>query len=65
MIGTQKQRSPAVEGEASGNQLGSVLRDSFSPISLQSQFLIAAHHVRPELAAMVAALAFGGGAYHG
>jgi hypothetical protein len=29
---------------------------------LQAQFLIAAHHVRPELANMLAALAFGGGA---
>lgn len=47
-------------------------RDSFAGLSLplstplfQAQFLIAAHHVRPELAAMVAALAFGGDAYHG
>ena len=48
-------------------------RDSFAGLSLplsnshviQAQFLIAAHNVRPELAAMVAALAFGGGAYHG
>lgn len=43
-------------------------RDSFrgrslpfsSPLAIQAQFLIAAHHVRPELAATVAALAFGG-----
>jgi hypothetical protein len=30
----------------------------------RAQFLIAAHAIRPELAVMVAALAFGG-AYHG
>ncbi|MFW2448612.1 MAG: hypothetical protein ACN4E6_14925 [Qipengyuania pacifica] len=46
-------------------------RDSFAGLSLpfsnldttQAQFLIAAHHVRPEMAAMIAALAFGGGAH--
>lgn len=45
-------------------------RDSFAGLShplptvlpMQAQFLIAAHHVRPELAVMLATLAFGGGA---
>jgi hypothetical protein len=27
---------------------------------VQAQFLVAMHHVRPELAAMIAAIAFGG-----
>lgn len=51
------------DGGASRNSLDS-FRNSLSPLSLQSQFLIVAHHVRPEMAAMVAALAFGG-ACHG
>lgn len=45
-------------------------RDSFAGLShplltvllMQAQFLIAAHHIRPELAVMLAALAYGGGA---
>ena len=56
----QKSKTPAGTGAS---------RDSFGGLShplstlpiLQSQFLIAAHQVRPELAAMIAALAFGGG----
>lgn len=47
-------------GGASRNSCGGCFRDSLSPLTIQAQFLIAAHHVRPELAAMVAALAFGG-----
>lgn len=50
-------------GGASRNSCGGWFRDCLSPLALQSQFLIAAHHVRPELAATVAALAFGGGAH--
>lgn len=58
----QKSKTPADTGAS---------RDSFAGLSLhlsnlgtiQSQFLIAAHHVRPEMAAMIAALAFGGGAH--
>jgi len=45
---------------ASRNSCGGCFRDSLSPLTIQAQFLIAAHQVRPELAAMVAALAFGG-----
>lgn len=60
----RKCETPHVGG-ASRNSCGGSFRDSFSPVPLQAQFLIAAHHVRPELAAMVAALAFGGDAYHG
>lgn len=46
------------DGGASRNCLHS-FRDTLSPITLQSQFLIATRHVRPEVAAMVAVLAFG------
>lgn len=54
-----KSKTPAATG-ASRNSCGGWFRDSLSPLPMQAQFLIAAHHVRPELAAMVAALAFGG-----
>ena len=47
-------------GGASRIQLGGWMHESLNPIALQSQFLIGAYHVRPELAAMLAALAFGG-----
>lgn len=49
-------------GGPSRNSCGGWFQDSSSPLTIQPQFLIAAHHVRPEMAAMVAALAFGGGA---
>lgn len=48
------------DGGASRNQLGGWLRDPLTPLTLQSQFLIGACHVRPELAAMLTTLAFGG-----
>ncbi len=47
------------DGGASRNSLDRCFRDCLSSIALQSQFLIAAHHIRPEMAAMMAALAFG------
>lgn len=52
---------PAATGGAPRNQLGGWLHEPFSPIALQSQFLIAAYNVRPEWAAMLAATAFGEG----
>jgi hypothetical protein len=60
----QKSETPR-GGGASRNSFPGCFREPFSPFAVQAQFLITAHHVRPELAAMVAALAFGGGAYHG
>lgn len=59
----QKSETRAVEARASRNSCGGWFRDPFSPCTLQSQFLIAAHHVRPEMAAIIAVLAFGGGAH--
>lgn len=57
-----KSETPPSPGGASRNSCGGCFRENLSPVALQSQFLIAAHQVRPEWAAMVAALAFGGGA---
>ncbi len=42
------------------NGLDGASSESNTPLGLQSQFLIGACHVRPELAAMLATLAFGG-----
>lgn len=49
-------------GGASRIQFGDWMHERLNPQTLQSQFLIGACHVRPELAAMLAALAFGGDA---
>ncbi len=49
-------------GGASRNSLVGTFRDPNSPCILQSQFLIAQHQVRPELANVIASLAFEGGA---
>jgi hypothetical protein len=58
----QKSEARAGEARVSRNSCGGWFRDPLSPLTLQSQFLITAHQVRPERAAMIAALAFGGGA---
>ena len=60
----QKSKTPACAGASRDSFAGLSLPLS-TPLTIQVQILIAAHHVRPELAAMVAALAFGGGGYHG
>lgn len=48
-------------GGASRNSCGGCFRAFSTPRVLQTQFLIAACQVRPELAAMLAAFVFGGG----
>ena len=48
------------DGRASRISCGGCFRDPLTPLDVQAQFLVAMHSVRPELAAMVAALAFGG-----
>lgn len=58
----QKSKTPAGTGASRESFAGLSLPIS-NPLVIQAQFLIAAHHIRPELAAMVAALAFGGGAH--
>lgn len=57
---SQKCETRAEGARASRNSCGGCFRDYLSPLTLQAQFLIAVHHVRPEMAAMLAALAFGG-----
>lgn len=47
--------------EATRNSCGATFRDFLCPLVLQFQVLIAAHNVRPEMAAMLAAVAFRGG----
>jgi len=59
----QKCETRAVEARASRNSCGGWFRDPFSPLDVQTQFLVAMHNIRPEMAAMIAALAFGGGAH--
>lgn len=54
----QKCETPPKGGE-SRNSCGGWFRDPLTPIALQAQFLINAHHVSPEVATMFAALAFG------
>lgn len=56
-----KSKTPAGTGASRDSFAGLSLPLS-SPLAMQTQFLIAAHHVRPEVAAMLAVLAFGGGA---
>ena len=55
----QKGKTSAGTG-ASGDSFPCLSPPFSTPLAIQAQFLIAAYHVRPELAAMVAALAFGG-----
>ena len=61
---TQKCETPHVGG-VSRNSCGGSFRDPCTPLNLQVQFLVAAHHVRPEVAAIIAALAFERSGAHG
>lgn len=58
----QKCETRAGKARASRNSCGGSFRDFTTPLAIQAQFLIVAHNVRPEVATMIAALAFGGGA---
>jgi len=55
-----KSEATPVLGVASRNGCGGCFRDVLNLSAVQAQFLTAAYHVRPELAVMIAALAFGG-----
>ena len=57
----QTSKTPPVQGGASRDQLGRCSHSLPTVDAYRTQFLILAHAVRPEMAAMVAALAFGGG----
>lgn len=58
----EKSNAPR-NGGASRKSCGGLFRDPFTADGLQAQFLIAAHHIRPEMATMMAALVFGGGCH--
>jgi hypothetical protein len=60
----QKQ-NPTAEGRALWNALDGASAETLTLYAYRAQHLIGSYGIRPELAAMVAALAFGGGAYHG
>lgn len=60
----QKSKTPAGTGASRDNFAG-LSHSLFTPVPMQVQFLIAAHNVRPEVATMIAALVFGGGACDG
>lgn len=59
---TQKSKTPAGTDPAGVSRvcLDGWTRSLDNLAATRVQFLIAAHHVRPELAAMIAAFAFGG-----
>lgn len=57
----RKDITPPVKGGAMRDSFGGLSRDPFSLEGYQAQFLCLACAVRPEWAAMLAALAFGGG----
>lgn len=61
---THKSKTPAGTGPAgvSRVRLDGWTHSLDNLAASRVQFLIAANHIRPELAVMVAALAFGGGA---
>lgn len=54
-----RQKETPLAGGASRNQLVRWMRGPVTPLALQSQFLIGARRVRPELAATLATFAFG------
>lgn len=53
------------DGGASRNSCAGLFPCCLTTLNLRVQFLIAAYNVRPELATMIAALAFRGGGTHG
>lgn len=58
---TPKNETPlAATGGASCNQRGGCLHDPLTLSAYRAQHLIAAHGIRPDLAVMVASIAFGG-----
>lgn len=57
----QKSETPlAATGGASCNQLSGCLQETLTLSAYRAQHLIAEHGIRPDLAAMVASIAFGG-----
>jgi hypothetical protein len=58
----EKSNAPR-NGGASRNSFAGLFRAPSTAADVQAQFLIAAHHIRPEMAAMMANLIFGGGCH--
>lgn len=61
---TPKNEAPHNGGASRNSCRGSFL-EPHTLTQTQAQFLIVAYNVRPELAAMLAAFAFGGSSYNG
>lgn len=61
----QKQNPTAKSDRVLWNALDGASTESLTLSAFRAQHLIGNYGIRPELAAMVASLAFGGGAYHG
>lgn len=59
----RKCETPLVGSGASRNSCAGSFQDALTLSALRAQHLIGAYGIRPELAAMIAALAFGGGAH--
>ena len=57
--------NPTNKGRASRVSFGDWTQDALTLSAYRAQHLIALHSIRPEMAAMIAALAFGGGGNHG
>ena len=55
-----KSKTPAEGAGASRDSFAGLSHPLSTPLAMQVQTLICAHHVRPEMAVMVAALAFVG-----
>lgn len=60
-----EKQNPTAQGRVLWNSLVGASAESITLSAYRAQRLIGGYGVRPELAAMVAALAFGGGACHG
>lgn len=64
-MGTANENGPGVQTGAGNYDAGSISNSGAinTIIAAQAQFLMAAHHVRPELAVALSAIVFGGGAH--
>lgn len=59
---THKCEAPAGKAGATRDLPGRQTRTSYSLEAARAQFLVRAHHVHPEWAALIASIAFGGAA---
>lgn len=59
----RKCETPLVGSGASRNSCGGCFQDALTLSTLRAQHLIGSYGIRPEMAATIAALAFGGGTH--